>query len=298
MIHPEEQLGSDYSKTVRQLLVRAHESEQRQAALDLRLSELAVLLQGCREENQHQCEELERGHHALALSSHRALAIVMSLQQQRPGDGIADSDNLPDDSPALLALERRVRALECGKQGGSLWDTLDSPLLDQMEPTKPQLSHLEEVGKPRDVGSMLVELQNQVNYLVQMPRREVGCEGGGTPPDCPKITEAAAVLFAGFEERIEASLQHVLDKLRKVEERVSEQRTTTTAGAMDPSEVTSSMKSVPPRREQALPQWKNGNGGVKGDLRSMSEDPRGMQVLAHAWEREPPQSWTGITDTG
>merc|ERR1712136_586916 len=134
-------------------------------------------------------------------------------------------------------------------------------------------------------------------------QREVGpssqkYEGGVTPLERLKITEAAAVLFAGFEERIEVSLQHVLDRLRKVEERVSEQRTTTTAGARDPSEVTSSMKSVPPRREQAHPQWKNGNGGVKGDLRSMSEDSRGMQVLAHAWEREPPQSWTGITDTG
>jgi len=140
--------------------------------------------------------------------------------------------------------------------------------------------------------------------LEQMPsQREVGpssekYEGGVTPLERLEMTEAAASLFAGFEERIEASLQHVLDRLREVEERVFEQRTTTTSGARDPSEVTSSMKSVPPRREQALALWKNEHGGVKADLRSMSEGPRGLQVLAHAWEREPPQSWTGMSETG
>merc|ERR1712135_27048 len=174
--------------------------------------------------------------------------------------------------------ERRVRALECGKQGGSLWDTLDSPLVDQMEPTKPQLSHLEEVGEPRDVRSMLVELQNQVNYLVQMPRREMGYEGGVTPLERLEMTEAAAVLFAGFEERIEASLQHVLDWLREVEERLSEPRTATTG-------VTSYMKS----------EWNNENA----DLLSMYEDPRGMQAhLFRAREREQPQLWTAMPETG
>merc|ERR1712136_573866 len=180
--------------------------------------------------------------------------------------------------------ERRVRALECGKQGGSLWDTLDSPLLDQMEPTKPQLSHLEEVGEPKDVRSMLVELQSKVNYLEQMPsQREVGpssekYEGGVTPLERLEMTEAAASLFAGFEERIEASLQHVLDRLREVEERLSEPRTATTG-------VTSYMKS----------EWNNENA----DLLSMYEDPRGMQAhLFRAREREQPQLWTAMPETG
>merc|ERR1712136_135994 len=111
-----------------------------------------------------------------------------------------------------------------------------------------------EVSDPLDVRAMVIELQKKVNYLEQMPsQREVGpssqkYEGGVTPLERLEMTEAAAVLFAGFEERIEASLQHVLDRLREVEERVFEQRTTTTSGARDPSEVTSSMKSVPSPR--------------------------------------------------